>query len=133
MNMNGRSTLHLITTTDSRRAKLWERIFGTDQLPIMHATPRLQHMQGKADEVLAYDLDASRLTEWQRIRFADHLARIGKRPFSLTIQEVNSGALYPIRDSFDIQVVEPAAQQQSLASLLRRLGGWKRPFLGRFA
>ena len=109
---------------------MWDRVFGTDHLPVMHPAPRWQVVQGRAFEVLAYDLDTSRLTEWQRIRFADHLARLSKRPFAAALREINSGALYPIRASFDIQVVEPAEQASPLASLLRGLVGWKRPYVG---
>ena len=117
MNTNGRS---LITTTDSRRAALWEKIFGSDTLPIVHAAPRLQHMQGRGSEVLAYDLDTSRLTAMQRARFASHLARVSGRPYEAAYAEIDNGASYPIQSSSDIRIIEPAVKMP-LASLLQRL------------
>ena len=117
MNTNGRS---LLTTTDRRRAALWEKIFGSDTLPVMHAAPRWQHMQGRGNEVLAYDLDTSRLTAMQRARFASHLAKVSGRPYSAAHAEIDNGSTYPIQSSNDIRIIEPAVQRP-LASLLHRL------------
>lgn len=121
MNTNGRSTLYEVTTTSERRAALWEHIFGTDVLPVLHHAPRWQ-VQGRGVEVRAYDLDTSRLTAWQRARFASHLARIERRPYLETIAEVNSGQTYPIKASIDIEILEPA-EQASHAPLASLFGG----------
>lgn len=117
---NGRSTgasQAQITTSDQRRAALWERIFGTNVLPVVHGQPRWQVQQGRGFEVLGYDLDTTRLSQWQRARFASHLSRVEKRPYADTIAEINSGKPYMIKASHDIQVLEPA-EQMPLASLL---------------
>lgn len=135
MNTNGRSnsanSAHLITTTSQRRAALWDHIFSTDRLPVLHDAPRWQEQQGRAFSVLAYDLDTSRLTSMQRARFASHLARVERRPYLECVAEVNSGRTYPIKASFDIQIVEPAEQTipmsvplaSSFLEQLRTIGG----------
>lgn len=118
---NGRSTsangAHQITTRDERRAALWDHVFGTAILPVLHDAPRWQAVQGRGYDVLAYDLDTSCLSAHQRARFASHLARVGRRPYLECVAEVNSGRTYPIKASYDIQVLEPAEQTPPLASL----------------
>ena len=73
MNTNGRST-HFITTTDPTRRALWLRLFGSEWLPVKSARPRWQ-VDRAGVEVLAFDLDASRLHFMARSRFAGYIAR----------------------------------------------------------
>ena len=123
MSTNGRSIhRHLVTTSDPRRAALWDRIFGCEALPVKHHTPRWQERESGVGQELAYDLDTARLTPMQRARFASHLARIERRSYAATSAEVNGGRPFPIKASRDIQVTEPAEQMPSLASFLQQLG-----------
>lgn len=104
---------HYITTNSQRRAALWDQIFGTYELPVMHPTPREQERQGRAAE-LCYDLDTSRLTTMQQVRFASHLARVEKRPYAEALADVVSGRPFPITASSDVMVIEPAGQMSPL-------------------
>ena len=89
MSTNGRSIhRHLVTTSDPRRAALWDRIFGCEALPVKHHTPRWQERESGVGQVLAYDLDTARLTPMQRARFASHLARIERRSYAATNADV---------------------------------------------
>ena len=68
----------LLTTTDTKRAAMWQRLFGVDALPVKTATPRWRVEQGafgRETNVLGYDLDASRL-HWMALeRFAAYVSR----------------------------------------------------------
>lgn len=77
---NGRSTAY-VTTRDNQRAALWLRLFGVDALPVKHLQPRWQ-VNAYGRDVLAYDLDAPRLNEWQVARFAGYIARRTGTPFT---------------------------------------------------
>ena len=129
---NGRSkNQNFITTSNQRRAAVWEKIFGTDILPVLCHAPRWQVIQGQAFEVRAYDLNIARLSDMQQARFASHLARVSGRPYTNVIQELSSGTTYPIKASADIRVLEPAEQKSLLAILLsnRGRGVGKRPLV----
>ena len=68
---------YIMTTDPQRRAK-WQRLFGTDELPVKSAEPRWRVERdafGSESNVLGYDLDASRLHWMARIRFADYVSR----------------------------------------------------------
>ena len=113
---NGRS-IHLIQTTDERRQTIWQHVFGIDALPVMAAKPRWQAMQGRAFDTLAYDLAVSELTAAQRQRFAGYLSRKYGRNYQATLIELETAVSWPIKASFDIQVLEPAEQASPLVSL----------------
>lgn len=94
MDMNGRSTAAITTTSQQRRAR-WQAIFGADQLPVLAAEPRWQVGRGefRETEILAYDLDVSRLHWMSAQRAADSL--------NITIEELAS---LPIKATADVQV-----------------------------
>ena len=123
---NGRS-IHLISTTDEKRQTIWLHVFGADTLPIVGHKPRWQVMQGRGVEVLAYDLALSELSDAQRQRFAGYLSRKYGRNYQVTLTELETAVSWPIKASFDIQVLEPAEQMSPLASLLSVAR--KRPFM----
>lgn len=62
--------LFYVTATTQRKRAEWERVFGTDQLPVTHAAPSLSPAG-----CLAYTLDASRLHWMQVNRLVYWLAR----------------------------------------------------------
>lgn len=84
---------------------------------MLAAAPRLQAMQGREVEVLAYDLALSRLTEAQRQRFAGYLSRKYRMDYAAALVELQTAISWPIEASIDVSVVEPAAERP-LASLL---------------
>ena len=67
--MNGR---FYVTTSNAQRAKTWAHIFGTDTLPVRQDRPRVRETCDGA--MLAFDLDARCLTDWQISRLATHIA-----------------------------------------------------------
>ena len=136
MNTNGRSTPngHFITTSDEKRRARWLHLFGRDTLPVLHDEPRWEE-QGGAFPVLVYDLALSQLTEAQIARFAGYLSRKYRTEYSDKLAELNGRVSYPVKASYDIQVVEPAEQTPSPASLFgdvvgrllrRRVPLWRR-------
>lgn len=94
MDTNGRSTA-TITTSDAQRRARWLTIFGAEQIPVMSAKPRWQVGRGefREIEILAYDLDVSRLHWMSAQRAADRL--------NLTVDQL---AGLPIKASTDITV-----------------------------
>jgi hypothetical protein len=127
---NGRSTSpagHLIQTTDEKRQATWLHVFGTDTLPVLAATPRWQEQQGRAFPVLAYDLALGQLSDAQRARFAGYLSKKYRMDYTAVLNELETAVSWPIKASFDIQVLEPAEEQAPLAFLLRWPGNRKRP------
>lgn len=64
-----------VITHDPRRAELWRNLFGAPRLPVKAASPRYQYRLHEPVRIYAYDLDASRLTDVQRYRFAAYVAR----------------------------------------------------------
>lgn len=83
-----------LTTTDQPRRREWQRIFGTDQLPVLSDCPRVQaHAQG---DILAYDLDLRALTGPQRYRFAAWLSRRYPRSYNDTLRRLMTSASWPI-------------------------------------
>ena len=87
MNTNGRST-HFITTTDADRRALWLRLFGSEWLPVKSARPRWQ-VDRVGVEVLAFDLDASRLHIMAQARFAGYVARRDGIAYDTALSLVN--------------------------------------------
>lgn len=87
---NGRSTAY-ITTTDRRRRALWQRLFGTDVLPVLHPYPRWQWLPGHEFEVLAYDLDVQALPDGALARLAAYVAERSGWPYSYAKAAVQGG------------------------------------------
>lgn len=84
---NGRSTA-VITTRSGQRAAKWLRLFGVEALPVKHERPRWIAQPG--GDMLAYDLDASRLNEWQRARFAGYIAKRQDVPLKVALTMVDN-------------------------------------------
>lgn len=115
---NGRSNPRaLIQTSDETRRNVWLHIFGTDVLPVLHARPRWQAMQGRGFDVLAYDLALGELSDAQRQRFAGYLSRKYRTSYEMTLSELEAAVSWPI-PAANVMVVEPAEQAPPLASLL---------------
>lgn len=77
---NERSTAFVMTRNEQRAAK-WLRLFGVDVLPVKHARPRWQSAPDRDKMMLAFDLDAARLNQWQVARFAGYIAKRSGIPF----------------------------------------------------
>ncbi len=107
---------YLITTQDGDRRRLWQRIFGSDKLPVKTPQPRPMCLEPGKPEVLAYDLDADALHSFQVKRFAAVLARRGN---GWTYQDAEHAirAGWPILAEGTEQVTK---KRPSLAFLLRR-------------
>ena len=121
---NGRS-IYLISTSDEKRQAIWQHVFGMAELPVLAAKPRFQEQQGRAFPVLAYDLALCELSDAQLARFAGHLHRKYRLNYQATLAELQTAVSWPIPAGTDIQVLEPAEQTLTLASLLS--GIRKRP------
>jgi hypothetical protein len=108
-----------ITTTNTSRARLWTRIFETDQLPVLCATPRLAcFLEG---ERLVFDLDTGALHEMYLARLAAHVANHGMR-YEDALASVRSGFPILAMDCQVIEAVDSALDQPSFAArLLSRL------------
>ncbi len=113
MNRNGRSNQHFITTTSQARAARWDRIFGADTLPVLHAQPRHQQMQGRG-VILAYDLDMRALHPFARRRLAAHVARRTGRDYGDVWNGMKAAISWPI-DAVDCAVV--SSKRSFLSSL----------------
>jgi hypothetical protein len=124
MSTNGRSNAPQahITTSDEKRRERWLYLFGRDTLPVLAAEPRWEE-QGGAFPVLVYDLALSQLTDAQIARFAGYLSRKYRTDYAHKLAELNGRVSYPIKASIDIQVLEPAEQTPSLASLFGDVAG----------
>lgn len=67
---------YYITTEDETRLEMWRKLFRSYRLPVKQDKPRWQFLPGKVLEVLAYDLDASRLTPKQKVKFSGYIAKV---------------------------------------------------------
>lgn len=67
---------YFASPTTQRRRAAWQRIFGTDRLPVLDVRPRLAEFRDGPR--LVYDVAMSRLHDGQRDRLAAHLARRGR-------------------------------------------------------
>lgn len=79
-----------IMTNDPRQRALWLKLFGTEQLPVKTAKPRWRVERGaftRETNVLAYDLDASRLHWMARQRFASWVSL--KTGHTVTAKEID--------------------------------------------
>ena len=106
---NTRST-HLIRALDPHRATLWHHLFGTNQLPVKTAKPRWMWLEGQPYEVLAYDLDAGRLSDGQRARYAEYVSRKWKMPYEQARKQLDN---WPLKAAGTEPVTaEPDASQE---------------------
>ncbi len=80
-----------ITTSDAQRRALWLRLFGADWLPVKTARPRWQVVRGELTEVevLAFDLDASRMPAGARDRFAHYIAAKTGQGYEAALTQVD--------------------------------------------
>ncbi|NJN53689.1 MAG: hypothetical protein HC804_02385 [Anaerolineae bacterium] len=84
-----------VTVSDSRRAVHWQRLFGTNRLPVLAAATRWDMVDGR--EVPCYDLALKRLSQPQRYRLACYAARRLRRPYVDVLAEINTATSWPIR------------------------------------
>ena len=103
--MNGRI---FVSTTSQRRAQEWERIFGTDILPVLDARPRLQSIRNRS--VMAYDLDLAALHQGQIVRLAGHVSRKTNTPYPVALKNLQTAAGWPIEAADDVQITEAAEE-----------------------
>lgn len=101
-----------ITTTNERRLRLWHNLFGATELPVMSPRPRFQYRKHRPERIYAYDLDASRLTEWQRSRFAAYIARKMRVNYATALHLVDA---WPIEAS-GCRVVESSKEETAVPS-----------------
>ena len=79
--------LYRIKTSDKKRRALWYRLFGMETLPVKSHNPRRCELPGKS--VLAYDLDASRLSSGAVDAFAHYIANRQHITFSAAKSQVD--------------------------------------------
>lgn len=84
-----------IRSTSQARTALWERLFGMNTLPVLHAQPRLQQLPGVGG-VLAYDLDLQALHISARRRLAAHVYRRVGRPYADVARDLETAVSWPI-------------------------------------
>ncbi|MFO7537595.1 MAG: hypothetical protein R6X32_05995 [Chloroflexota bacterium] len=102
MYTNGRS---YIRTTDHSRAATWQRIFGTDRLPVRADQPRW--ICDRAGERLVYDLDMSQMPGPAVHCLAAHVARLARQPYMLVLSDIESRGFWV--DAADCWVEEETA------------------------
>ncbi len=107
-----------ITTSDPQRAARWERLFGTDRLPVLSAASRWDVVDGR--ERPCYDLDLSQLHPAQRQRLACYVARRTGRPYAEVRVEIDTAVSWPVRAAgcVVVEVDEATAVPSPLLLLL---------------
>lgn len=89
---------YFITTSDARRAARraarWQRLFGTNRLPVLSAASRWDVVDGR--DQLCYDLDLARLHWGQRDRMASYVARCLRRPYDTVRAEIEAAISWPV-------------------------------------
>lgn len=114
--MNGQ---YVIQSKDQWRTQLWERLFGLRELPVVTNRARWQDINGR--NVYAYDLDLSRLSEYQRYRFAGYIAKRTGRSYTNDVRpEIDSRVTYPVEASGCIVLVEESVSEDETAVQQRR-------------
>lgn len=103
--MNGRI---FVSTTSRVRSQEWERIFGTDILPVLDARPRLQSIRNRP--VMAFDLDLAALHQGQIARLAGHVSRKTRTPYPEALEMVRTAVAWPIEATEDVQITEAAEE-----------------------
>lgn len=83
-----------ITTNDPNRARRWERIFGTDRLPVLSAATRWDVADGH--ERPCYDLALGQLSAWQRDRLAAYASQRTGRPYATVRAEIEAAISWPV-------------------------------------
>lgn len=102
---------YMITPTDDHRRATWLRIFGTEMLPVFAARPRFQFHDARKEEMLAYDLKLSELSEPQRYRFAAWLSKRYGINYSQAHRQVETNLSWPILAT-GCRVVEFESEQE---------------------
>jgi len=117
-------TMHWITTNDSHRTRQWDRIFGTNILPVL--SPRARFVTGEdGHNRPIYDLALGRLDDGQRHRLAADIARRTLRPYADVLREIQTRGAYPIvAANCRIVVVEEETAVSSDAAV--SFGRWLR-------
>lgn len=125
-------TMHWITTNDSHRTRQWDRIFGTNILPVL--SPRARFITGEdGHNRPIYDLALARLDDGQRHRLAADIARRTLRPYTDVLREIQTRGAYPIVAANCRVVVmeDPASSPQTAVSpdTAVSFGRWLRSLL----
>ena len=110
MNRNGRSTPHFVTTSVQARAALWERLFGTVVLPVLHDQPRCQEIPGRGS-MMAYDLDLRALHLFARKRLAAHVSNRTGQNYGSVWAGMETAVSWPI-DAEGCVLVETAVTKR---------------------
>lgn len=120
-----------ITTNNPARAAKWERIFGTDQLPVLCAATRWDMVDGQ--ERLCYDLAMGQLSTWQRDRLAAHAARRWSRPYDTVRAEIEAAISWPVTAAGCMVVCEETQATAEIrpSPFLLPTGGYNRLALAR--
>lgn len=113
--MNGR---FYVTTSEPARRRTWQRIFGSERLPVLHPSPRVVEVH--AGSVPAYDLALAALSDAQRMRLAAHVARRPGWDYFTARLEIETAVAWPLIDNGDLHV-EQAVEQNPLPVFL---GNW---------
>ena len=121
MNANNRSARHFITTRVQARAALWERLFGTVTLPVLHSQPRVQQMAGQGS-MLAYDLDLRALHTGDRFRLAAYAAGRYGQDYNKVRRSLETAVSWPIEDRGDIELVMVEEASPSFSFI--NIGRW---------
>lgn len=87
--------VHWITTTDTKRLRQWERIFGTAVLPVLHSRARFIFGEDGHSRPM-HDLALKHLTDWQRFRLAREVSRQTARPYADVLREIQTRPSYLI-------------------------------------
>jgi len=103
--MNGRI---FVSTTSQRRSQEWERVFGTDILPVLDARPRLQSIRNRP--VMAYDLNLAALHQGQLNRLAGHISRKTHTPYLVALEMVRTAVAWPVEATEDTYITEAAEE-----------------------
>lgn len=101
---------HFVTATTQRRRAEWERVFGTDQLPVTRSAPSLSPAG-----CLTWTLDANRLHWMQVNRLVYWLARRDKLTAAHARALVMAGLPIP---AHDVALVYDEQEQRAPAFLL---------------
>jgi hypothetical protein len=96
-----------ITTSDRQRAAKWERIFGSDRLPVLSTATRWDTVDGH--ERPCYDLALGALSTGQRDRLAAYAARRLARPYDTVRREIEAAISWPVSAAGCVVVIEEQA------------------------
>ncbi|MCB8988104.1 MAG: hypothetical protein H6661_10195 [Ardenticatenaceae bacterium] len=116
-----------VTTNDTRRLAHWERAFGLMALPVKSAAPRLQWLND-GRQVLAYDLEADRLSSGAFYRFGHFLAARLNCSFTEAVDRIDgwpieAAGLAAFVDEGETADTAAAQRERSFLRFWRRLVG----------